>query len=158
VDAAGRALEEALTAHFMAERLNRLSAAYVLGSTAPSLLLWVNAWHALPELVTWLGVLGWAACVTLAVTLAVASERWRARLDETLPEAQRVVHVQFASAEPTIALSAIWLTLAAALSSLLWVQGLRPGLVPVPVIAIVVRAWLVLLAAALASRWQEGWA
>jgi hypothetical protein len=156
MEEAREALETALTAHFTAERLNRLSTAYVLGSTAPSVLLWVNAWHALPELVTWLAVLGWAGCVTLAVTLTVASERWRARLDHALPEAQRVVRVQFASSEPTIALSSFWLTLATAASSLLWVQGVRPGFVPLPVIAVVIRVWLVLLAAALASRWQEG--
>jgi hypothetical protein len=150
-------VEAALVAHFTAERLARQSSSYVLGTAVPSAALGINAWRPLPSLVTWLAVLGWASCVALAVILAVASERSRARLEALLPQAQRLVHIEFAESGPTTSLSSIWFVSAVAASALLWIHGLRPGLVPSNIVALTLRVWLVLLVAAVASRWQESW-
>jgi hypothetical protein len=154
--ASREALESALTAHFAAQRLGQMSAGYLWAALLPSVPLWLNAWYPLPDLVNWFAVLGWGMCAFLSVALAVAAGKWRARLRDSLPGAQRVVHVEFSHEPPAPALSRVFVTLAGMASGALWFHGLRPGLLPSAMVGTTLRVWLVFALLAVAARWQEG--
>jgi hypothetical protein len=150
------ALESALTAHFAAQRLGEMSTGYLWAALLPSLPLWLNAWYPLPDLLNWFAVLGWGGCAVLAVGLAVAAGRWRARLRDSLLGAQLVAHVEFSDKPRPPALSRVFVTLAGMASGALWLHGLRPGLLPTAMVGTTVRVWLVFALLAVARRWQEG--
>jgi hypothetical protein len=149
------ALESALSAHFAIERLGSASFAYLYASCVPSLVLWINAWYPLPDLVTWFAVLIWASCGCLAVSFALGAWRQRARLLAALPEAQRAARLEFTPEEPVAQVSSLLLLLSAAASSVLWAHGLAPVLITASALSIGAKAWMLLFAAALGNRYIE---
>jgi len=154
-DVSRNALESALAAHFAVERLGSASFAYLYASCAPSLALWIHAWHPLPDLVTWFAVLGWGSCGCLALTFAVGAWRQRARLFAALPEAQRAARLEFTPGEPVAQVSSLLLLLSTVASSILWVHGLAPALVTANALSLGAKAWILLFAAALGNRYIE---
>lgn len=154
-DVRRNALESALAAHFAIERLGSASFAYLYASTVPSLVLWIHAWHPLPDLVTWFAVLIWGSCEFLAVSFAIGAHRQRRRLFVVLPEAQRAARLEFAPEEPVAQVSSLLMLLSAAASGVLWAHGVAPALVSASALSIGARAWVLLFAAALGNRYIE---
>jgi hypothetical protein len=149
------ALTAALSAHFAVERLGSAGVAYLYASALPSLVLWVHGWHPLPGLVVWLAVLGWGSFGCLAAVFSWAAWRSQARLAAALPEARRVVRVQFSPVEPVPLASSLLLLLSVGASAVLWANGVAPGLVAPDILSLSTKAWVLLVAAALGNRYLE---
>src|SRR5262245_29117313 len=125
----GAAVHTVLASYFAVRQLEATAAGYLYGAVAPTLVLWVNAWHPLSEIMTWLAVLGWAMCVFLTVMLAALARERRLQLFAALPEARRIAHFHFApDGDALPRASTILIGLATAASVFLWLHGLAPSL------------------------------
>ena len=150
-----QALETVLGAYFGAQRIEAEGRRYRHASAMPSVVLWIHAWHPLPDLVAWLAVLGWGMCLALAVALGAAAISRRARVQAMVPEARRVVRLQFAPERGAPAASALLFHLALAASAALWLHALAPHALRPAAVAIAAKSWALLIAAALANKYFE---
>ncbi len=150
------ALETALAAYFVVQHLEVRSTAYLYASGLPAIALWFNAWRPLPNLVTWLAVLGWALCLFLTVGLAAIALKRRAQLALALPDAGRIARLHFSSSEDGLPRSStllVWLATAA--GAVLWVHALAPQAWRADVVEVSCKSWIILFAGALGSRYLE---
>jgi hypothetical protein len=150
-----QAHESVLSAHFAHARLSASGLAYLYGSALPSLVLWVHAWHPLPDLLVWLAALGWGSCAILAGVCGWAAWKCRARIAAALPDSRSVARVEFSPADPAPAASSFLLLLSITAGGVLWLHGLAPGLVAPGLVVLGTRAWALLVAAALGNRYVE---
>jgi hypothetical protein len=149
------ALATVLAAHFDRGRLSAAGVAYLYATMLPSAVLWVHAWHPLPDLAVWLAVLGWGSCGWLAVVCGWGAWRCRGRLRAALEHSRSMAHVRFAPADAEPLGSSFLLLLSVSASAILWLHGLAPTLVTPALVVLGGRAWALLLAAALGNRYVE---
>ncbi len=149
------ALQIALAGYLAAQQLDAESLGCFYGSALPSLVLWVNSWHPLPDLITWLAVLGWGVLALLAVNLAVIATKRRSRAAAALPDANRIARVRFAPSGGLPPSSTLLFGISAITSSLLWVHGLAPQVLGPDVAPVAGRVWIVLFVGAVGSRFLE---
>jgi len=137
-------LEAALSAHLANQRFASLSGAYVWRSAIASSLLWVHSWHTLPGLILWPVVLAWGGCAALSISFEVLARKAQQRLAGALPKAGRIVRLHFGrSVRP--AASSVFVHLLTPVSGILWAHALRPALLPVGLVTLGARLWLILL-------------
>jgi hypothetical protein len=150
------ALQSALARYFAARQLQATAALYLYGAAMPTLVLWVNAWHPLADLVTWFAALGWAMCVVMTLSLTVASHQRRLPLFDARPEWNRVARLHFAPSRDTLPhASTILIGLAAATSIALWLHAVAPSLLGAGVLQTSSKTWIVFVAGAVVSRILE---
>jgi hypothetical protein len=149
------ALESALCAHFAHARLSAAGMAYLYGSAVPSVVLWLHAWHPLPELLVWFAVLGWGSCAILAGVCSWGAWRCRTQVLAALPHARSIARVELSPVDSGPAASSFLLLLSITAGGVLWLHGLAPGLIAPGLVILGTRAWALLLAAALGNRYVE---
>ena len=146
------ALQAVLSAYFANQQLTALAGAYAERSMIPGALLWVNTWRPVPHLLSWMGVLAWSGCATLAVAFDILAWRARQRLLAALPRARAVVRIEFGPPR-SVSMPAVLARAMLPLGGLLWAHALRPGLVPPALLQVGPRAWLVAAVMWLGLEW-----
>jgi hypothetical protein len=152
---AREALEIVLSAHCDHGRLSAAGLAYLYATIVPSAVLWVHAWHPLPDLAVWFAVLGWGSCGCLALVCGWGAWRSQSRLKAALTHARPAASVQFAPADSEPLGSSFLLLLSVSASTVLWLHGIAPSLLTPALLGLGSRAWTLLLAAALGNRYIE---
>lgn len=149
------ALSTVLSAHFDQARLSAAGLAYLYATVLPSAVLWVHAWHPLPDLAVWLAVLGWGSCGWLAVVCGWGAWRSRNRLKAAMAHTRMMARIRFAPADTEPLGSSFLLLLSVSASGVLWLHAAAPGLVTPALVVLGGRAWTLLLLAALGNRYVE---
>jgi hypothetical protein len=145
-------LQAVLSAYFANQQLTALAGAYAERSMIPGALLWVNAWRPVPHLLSWIAVLAWSGCASLAVAFDLLAWRARRRLLAALPRARAVVRFEFGSPH-AVGMPSLLAHALVPLGALLWAHALRPGLLSPALLQVGLRAWLVAVVWWLGLEW-----
>jgi hypothetical protein len=156
VDRSRAALESVLHGHFAAQQLEAQATLYLYGATFPTVVLWVNAWYPLADLVRWFAALGWSMCAVMTISLAVLAAQRRTALFATLPEATRLSRLHFApNRAGRLRASGLLMALAALTSVGLWLHALVPRLLGAPLLQTSYKTWIVFFVGAIGCRILE---
>lgn len=147
-----QALARTLTAAFDIGWFRWLGSVFLYAAAVPSIALWIHSRRPLPELAAWFAAFGWASCAGLAVLSGAAAGWAQTRFEGARPKSASIATVTLVPSDPLSALSEGLAAVAAAASSVLWLNAVAPGVLSADLLAFGRVVWPVLAGLALAAK------